>query len=189
MHFWSTIASRIDAFNEYIGRKVYWLSLFMVLVGAYNAIARYLDRMTGWGMSSNTYIELQWYLFSALFLLSGAYTLKHNGHVRVDVFYGRSSGERKAWIDLAGTFLFLIPFCLLMLVMAFPAVVNSWAVWEMSPDPGGLPRYPVKSMIPVAFVLVLLQGISMAIHQIRRLRGGAAFGDNEGKRREAANES
>lgn len=142
----------------------------MVLIGAYNALARYIDRFSGWGLSSNTYIELQWYLFSVLFLLGAAYTLKHDSHVRVDVFYGRLSARGKAWINLVGTLLFLFPFCVLMLVMSWSSVANSWAVWEMSPDPGGLPRYPIKTIIPIAFVLLILQGVSMLIHQIAILR-------------------
>ncbi len=170
MQSWLRIASWIDRLNERIGRWVYWLSLIMVLIGAYNALARYIDRFTGWGLSSNTYIELQWYLFSILFLLGAAYTLKHDSHVRVDVFYGRLSARGKAWINLTGTLLFLFPFCILMLVMSWSSVANSWAVWEMSPDPGGLPRYPIKTIIPIAFVLLILQGISMLVRQIAILK-------------------
>lgn len=170
MQSWLRLASWIDRLNDQIGRWVYWLSLIMVLMGAYNALARYIDRFTGWGLSSNTYIELQWYLFSILFLLGAAYTLKHDSHVRVDVFYGRLSARGKAWINLLGTLLFLFPFCILMLVMSWSSVANSWAVWEMSPDPGGLPRYPIKTIIPIAFVLLILQGISMVVHQIAILK-------------------
>ena len=171
MRFWLKVSSWIDRVNERLGVGIYWLSLFMVLIGAYNAVARYFDRFTGWGMSSNTYIELQWYLFSLLFLLSAAYTLKHNSHVRVDVFYGRLSPERKAWVNALGTVFFLFPFCILMLIMSIPSVLNSWEVWEMSPDPGGLPRYPIKTMIPIAFFLLILQGISMLIKQVHILKG------------------
>lgn len=166
MQLWLRVASWIDHINDWIGRGVYWLTLLMVLLGAYNAVARYVDRYTGGGLSSNTYIELQWYLFSIVFLLGAAYTLRHDGHVRVDVFYGRLSDRGKAWINIIGTVLFLFPFCILMLVMSWPFVANSWDVMEMSPDPGGLPRYPIKSIIPVAFVLLMLQGISMLIRQV-----------------------
>lgn len=171
MHFWLRIASRIDRTNEWIGRLVYWLTLFMVLFGAYNALVRYLDRYTGLGLSSNTYIELQWYLFSLVFLLGAAYTLKHNAHVRVDVLFARLSPRGRAWINLLGTLLFLIPFCILVLWTAWPAVRNSWIVREVSPDPGGLPRYPIKAAIPLAFTLLMLQGISLAIKQVAVLRG------------------
>ncbi len=165
------LSRAIDGVNEKIGQAVYWLTLAAVLVGAFNAIVRYLDRFTGLGLSSNTYIELQWYLFGIFFLMSAAYTLRHNEHVRVDVFYGKLSARGKAWINLLGTVLFLIPFCILMILVCIPAVKNSWSVMEMSPDPGGLPRYPIKTIIPLAFVLLLLQGLSELIKSVATLRG------------------
>lgn len=174
MPFWLRIASRIDRTNEWIGRVVYWLTLFMVLVGAYNALVRYLDRFTGLGLSSNTYIELQWYMFSLVFLLGAAYTLKHDAHVRVDVLFSRLGPRGQAWINLLGTVLFLIPFCVLVLWTSWPTVSNSWLVSETSPDPGGLPRYPIKTAIPAAFVLLMLQGVSLAIKQVAVLRGHLA---------------
>ena len=168
------IAHRIDQTNEWIGRAVYWLTLVMVGVGAYNALVRYLDRFTGLGLSSNTYIELQWYMYSLIFLLGAAYTLKHDAHVRVDVLLVRLTPRGRAWVNLAGTLLFLLPFCFFVIRMSWPTVYNSWAVWEVSPDPGGLPRYPIKTVIPVAFALLFLQGISLAIKQIAFLRDPAA---------------
>src|SRR5690606_6011970 len=171
MNRWLRFASWIDRINEGVGRFVCWLTLLMVLVGAFNAIVRYLDRYTGLGLSSNTYIELQWYLYSLVFLLGAAYTLRHDAHVRVDIFISRLSPRGRAWINLLGTLLFLIPFCIFMLWTGWPSVSNSWAVREMSPDPGGLPRYWIKTAVPVAFVLLLVQGVSMAIKQIALLRG------------------
>lgn len=168
---WLRLAYGIDRFTEAVGRVVYWLTLLMVLVGAFNAITRYFDRYTGLGLSSNVYIELQWYIFAVVFLVGSAYGLKHNAHVRVDVLYTRLSVRGKAWINLLGTVLFLIPFCVLMIWMAWPAVVNSWALREMSPDPGGLPRYPIKTVVPIAFSLLLVQGISMLLKQVAILRG------------------
>ena len=168
------IAHRIDRTNEWIGRAVYWLTLIMVGVGAYNALVRYLDRFTGLGLSSNTYIELQWYMYSLIFLLGAAYTLKHNAHVRVDVLFMRLTPRGRAWVNLGGTLLFLLPFCILVIWMSWPTVHNSWAVLEVSPDPGGLPRYPIKTVIPIAFILLFLQGISLAIKQIAFLRDPAA---------------
>jgi len=165
MHRLLRFADAIDRFNERLGRGLFWLTLGMVLLGALNAIFRYLDRFTGWGLSSNTWLELQWYVFAILFLLGAAYTLKHDAHVRVDIFYSRLSTRGKAVINLAGVILFLIPFCVLMLWTSWPAMVSSWSVLEMSPDPGGLPRYPIKSVVPLAFFLLLLQGLSMAIRQ------------------------
>jgi len=166
MYFWLRVARGIDRFNEQVGRIVYWLTIIMVLIGAYNAIVRYLDRYTGLGLSSNTYIELQWYMFSLVFLLGAAYTLKHDAHVRVDVMYCRLSPKGRAWINLVGTVLFLVPFCLLILWTSWPTLINSWVVREVSPDPGGLPRYPIKAAIPLAFILLFVQSVSIIIKQI-----------------------
>lgn len=167
---WRHLAHSIDRFSERTGRVLQWLTLLMVLIGAFNAVARYLDKYTGLGLSSNTWLELQWYLFSAVFLLGAGYTLKENAHVRVDVLYGRLSKRGRAWINLLGTVLLLVPFCLLVLWMSWDVVLNSWAIWEQSPDPGGLPRYPVKTIVPLALVLVLLQGISMIVRSVTILR-------------------
>ncbi len=171
MDRWLRWSDRIDRFSAATGRLIYWLTLGMVLVGAFNAIVRYLDRYTGLGLSSNMYLELQWYLFSLVFLLGAAYGLRHNEHVRVDVLYGALSDRGRAWIDLLGTVFFLMPFCALMVWMSWPLVRNAWAVWEQSPDPGGLPRYPIKTVIPIAFLLLMLQGVSILIKQVAVLRG------------------
>ncbi|GMQ81509.1 MAG: TRAP transporter small permease subunit [Rhodothermia bacterium] len=160
------ISNAIDRFSERFGRMLSWLTLVMVVVGSFNAIVRYFDRYTGFGLSSNTYLELQWYLFSLVFLLGAAYTLKHDAHVRVDILFSRLGERGQAIVNLAGVILFLIPFCVLMIIVAWPAVYNSWSVLEMSPDPGGLPRYLIKSVIPIGFLLILAQGVSMGIHQI-----------------------
>lgn len=165
------ISQKIDQFTEMVGRLTLWLTLIMIIMGSFNAVARYAGRFTDVNLSSNAFIEAQWYLFSLVFLLGAAYTLKHGGHVRVDVLYGRLSGRPKAWINLVGHIIFLIPFCIFMLAVTIPAVNNSWAVMEQSPDPGGLPRYPIKTMVPVAFVALLLQGISDAIRQAAILKG------------------
>ncbi len=174
MQHWLRLAHRIDAFNERIGRWMAWLVVIMVGIGAFNAVVRYLSRFTGMNLSSNAYIELQWYLFSMVFLLGAAYGLRHNAHVRVDVLYGRLSSRGKAWINLVGTFLFLIPFCILMIWTSWEYVLNSWSIFEASPDPGGLPRYPIKTIIPLAFVLLLLQAVSQAVKQVAILRGVSA---------------
>jgi TRAP-type mannitol/chloroaromatic compound transport system permease small subunit len=171
MDRWLAWARRIDRFSEWSGRALYWLTLGMVAVGAFNAIARYFDRYTGLGLSSNMWIELQWYLFSLVFLLGAAYTLKEDAHVRVDVLYTQLSRRGKAWINILGTVLFLIPFCALILWMSIPFVTNSWAILEGSPDPGGLPRYPIKTVIPLALLLVMLQGVAILIRETAVLRG------------------
>lgn len=163
----------IDRVSDLAGRSVLWLVAVMVVIGAYNALARYLNRFTEANLASNAYLEAQWYLFSLVFLLGAAYALKEDAHVRVDVLYGRLGVRGRAWIDLLGTLLFLIPFCVLMLWVSWPSVAASWRVREVSPDPGGLPRYPIKAVILVAFALLLLQGVSQALKQVALLRGAA----------------
>lgn len=166
-----SFSNLIDRFSSGTGKVVYWLTLATVLIGGYNAIVRYFDKYTGLSLSSNMYIELQWYLFGIMFLLAGAYALQQDSHVRVDVLYGRLGDKGKAWINLAGTLLFLLPFCVLLVAKSVPSVTNSWAVMETSPDPGGLPRYPIRTIIPIAFVLLGIQGISMAIKSLAVITG------------------
>jgi TRAP-type mannitol/chloroaromatic compound transport system permease small subunit len=163
----------IDRVSDLVGRSVLWLVAVMVVTGAFNALARYLNRFTDANLASNAYLEAQWYLFSLVFLLGAAYALKEDAHVRVDVLYGRLGVRGRAWIDLMGTLLFLVPFCVLMLWVSWPSVAASWRVREGSPDPGGLPRYPIKAVILVAFALLLLQGVSQALKQVALLRGAA----------------
>lgn len=168
------LARRIDALNRGLGRAAGWLAFAMVLVGAFNAIARFAGRYIGYDLSSNAYIELQWYLFSVVFLLGAPYALRVGAHVRVDLIYGRLSARGKAWIDLCGGLLFLIPFCVFGLWFSWPSVRESWSVREVSPDPGGLARYPIKTLVPVAFALLGLQGFSETIKRIAFLRGASA---------------
>jgi len=156
-------ASWIDGLNERIGRLAAWLVVAIVLLGAWNAIARYISRYTGLNWSSNAYLELQWYLFSVIFLLGGAYTLKRDEHVRVDVWHTSQHPRLQAKVDIAGTLVFLIPFCIFIIWSSWFPVRNSWMIKEMSPDPGGLPRYPIKALIPLAFILLLAQAVSQLI--------------------------
>lgn len=164
-------ARGVERLNTFIGKGTALLALVMVLLGSWNALARYLGRFIGTDLSSNAFIEAQWYMFSLLFLLGAAWTLQQDEHVRVDVLYGRASARAKAWIDLLGATLLLLPFSVWAVWMSWPAVRNSFAVLEMSPDPGGLPRYPLKAVIPVAFALVALQGVAGIIRRIAELRG------------------
>ncbi len=163
----------------------------MVLTGAYNAVVRYLSgfaRVEPSGLpgmalrqigelalllNTNMFIELQWYLFSLLFLLGAAYALKEGAHVRVDVLYQRLSVRGKAWVDVIGAAAFLLPFCALMIASSWPIVAASWAVWEVSPDPGGLPRYPLVTIIPLAFILLAAQGTAQLVRCIAVLRDTA----------------
>lgn len=167
----------IDALNERIGRLTYWLVPLMVLIGTWNVAGRYIGRAVGQNLSSNAFIESQWYIFDLVFLLGAAYTLKHNEHVRVDILYNQWSPRKKAIANLIGSLLFLIPFCLLVIFYSWDTIMASWAIRETSPDPGGLPRYPIKSMIIVSLVLLILQGISEAIKNFAYIKG--AFNPEE----------
>lgn len=174
MQRWLSLAKAIDKLNDAIGRAACWLVVIMILIATFNSIARYLGRSLGAQLSSNALLEMQWYLFSLIFLLGAAYTLRHDGHVRVDLLYSRLSERGKAWLDLVGTLLILLPFSALILWLSWPAVRNSWKIAEGSPDPGGLPRYPIKALILVAFVLLILQGFALVIHKIAVLRRRAS---------------
>lgn len=162
-------ASRaIDALNGRVGRAACWLVLVAVLVSTLNALSRY-----AFSVSSNAWLELQWYLFAAIFLLGAGYTLKANGHVRIDLVSARLSPRAQAWIDIAGGLLFLLPMTLLILYFSWPMFVASYASGEVSSDAGGLVRWPVKALIPAGFALLALQGISEIIKRIAFLRGAS----------------
>lgn len=160
----------VDAFTRALGRFVSWFVLAMVLTGAYNALVRYLGRFTSANLSSNLYLELQWYLFSLIFLLGAGYAFKENAHVRVDVVYGRLRRRARSWIDTLGAVLMLLPFCVFMLWVSWPSVRNSWSVKEVSPDPDGLARYPLKAVILVCFVLLLAQALAQLAKDVGVLR-------------------
>jgi len=161
----------IDRMTDFIGRMTFWLTLAMVVMGAFNAVARYVSKFIGVNLSSNAFIEAQWYMFSMVFLLGGAYALRHGAHVRVDVLYGRVSRRAQNWINLFGALVFLIPFCIFMLAVTWHSVLNSWLTWEQSPDPGGLPRFPIKTVVPLAICLLMAQGFSEIIKNVAFLRG------------------
>jgi len=174
------LSAAIDRLNDRVGSAIQWLALVMVVVGAFNALARYAGRFTSVSLSSNAYIELQWYLFSLIFLMGAAYGLNHDYHVRVDVLYERWGRRARAWVDLIGSVLFLVPFAALMLWVSWGPVARSWGILETSPDPGGLPRYPIKTVILVSFFLLLLQGISQIVKNAATLaepRGGPSEAD------------
>lgn len=160
------LADAVDALSEKVGSLAALLALVMVLLGAFNAVARYAGRALGVDLASNLYIEAQWFCFAAMFLLGAAVTLRRDEHVRVDVLYARLSPTRKAWLDVAGTVLLLVPFCGFAIWSSLPTVLMSVSVREGSPEPGGLPRYPLKVLIPVAFGLVLLQGLAFLVRRL-----------------------
>jgi TRAP-type mannitol/chloroaromatic compound transport system permease small subunit len=160
------IAEIINTLNRWVGKMAYWLVVVMVAVGGWNVLGRYVGKWIGQPLTSNALIEIQWYLFDLVFLLGAAYTLQKNGHVRVDIIYKNFGRKARAIANLIGTILFLIPFCLMVIYFSWGTIINSWQILEMSPDPGGLPRYPIKSMIIVSFVLLLLQGFADTIDNL-----------------------
>ena len=168
---WLRLSRAIDRVNNGIGRWTSWLCLLMVLVTAYNTAVRYIGGYLGFRLSSNLYLELQWYLFSLLFLLASASALCKGEHVRVDILYSRVSARTRAWIDLLGTIILMIPFSAVTLWLSWPSIRNSWAVREISSDPGGLPRYPIRTFILICFLLLIAQGVSEIIKKTRVLRG------------------
>lgn len=165
------LASGIDTLNEWVGRGVCWLALLMILIGVYNATVRYVGAFAGASLSSNLYLEAQWYLFGALLMLGAAYTLRHDNHVRVDIVFNRLSLRGRALVDLCGALLLLIPFCALVIWLSLDWVKFSWAIRETSPNPDGLPRYPIKTLLPVGFALLLLQGVAQAVRAAAVLTG------------------
>lgn len=160
----------IDRVNGLIGRLASGLVLVMIAVGSWNVVGRYVGQAVGRNLSSNALIETQWYLFSLVFLLGAAYTLQRNDHVRVDVLYSRWNARQQARANFWGTLLFLLPFSTLMLWFSWQWVFASWRIWEQSPDPGGLPRYPIKTVILLSFMTLIFQGISEAIKSYAQLR-------------------
>lgn len=166
MSFLLSLSRFIDELNEKIGHGVSWALLAAVLICSGNAVVRYL-----FNMSSNGWLEIQWYLFGAIFLLATSYTLRRNEHVRIDVIVGHFSKRTQVWIDLIGFILFLMPATLLILYYAVPYAWISLQNQEMSSNAGGLIVWPAKLMIPVGFVLLTLQGISEIIKRIGYLQG------------------
>ena len=156
--------------NERVGRAVAWLVLAAVLVSTGNAVMRYT-----FNLSSNAWLELQWYLFSAVFLLAAGWALKRNAHVRIDVVSARLSPRAQAWIDLLGALFFLLPMALLILYLSWPVFVQSWTGNEVSSDAGGLVRWPAKLLIPAGFALLVLQGLSEIVKRIAFLREGGTL--------------
>ena len=166
MAFLLRLSRLIDALNGAIGRAVYWLVLVAVLVSSANALARY-----GLSAGSNAWLELQWYLFSAIFLLCSGYVLLKNEHIRIDVIAGRLSERTQNWIDVFGIVFFLLPMALLVLYLSWPVFMNAWTTNEGSPNPGGLVRWPVRLLMPIGFLLLTLQAISELIKRIAFLTG------------------
>ncbi|MEM7553998.1 MAG: TRAP transporter small permease subunit [Cyanobacteria bacterium P01_A01_bin.84] len=165
------ISRFIDNCSDRLGKITNALVLVMVFIGVWNVLLGYIGKTIGRNIGSNVYIEAQWYIFDIFFFLGAAYVLKHNGHVRVDIFYSKRSPKGKALINLLGSILFLIPFCILIIDYSWDYVANSWIQQEISPSPDGLPRYPIKSFIIIGFTILSIQGISEAIKNLAILTG------------------
>ncbi|MBS0529589.1 MAG: TRAP transporter small permease subunit [Proteobacteria bacterium] len=160
------LSTAIDRLNERVGYICNVLVLLAVLVSAGNAMIRY-----AFDYSSNSWLELQWYMFAILVMFGASYTFKRNEHVRVEIFYLFLSERGQIWLDLIGTLFFLIPACLLLSYLSWPFFVQSYAVSEMSGNAGGLVRWPIKFVIPAGFVMLALQGVSEVIKRIAALQG------------------
>ena len=170
MDFLIRLSKAIDAVNDRLGILANWLVLLACLISAGNAMSRY-----AFDLSSNAWLEVQWYLFAAMVMLGASYTLKMNEHVRVDIVYTHLSERGKEWLDLIGTAVFLVPSMLTIAWYSVPFFMQSWQVQEISGNAGGLLRWPVKILVPIGFTLVALQGISEIIKRAAALRGDVRY--------------
>lgn len=156
----------IDQLNEFVGRWVSWLVLVAVLISAINAIVR-----KAFGTSSNAFLEIQWYLFAAVFLLAAGYTMLRQEHVRIDIILGRFSKRTQIKVEIFGIVAFLFPFVVVVIELVMPLVIRAYTSGEVSSNAGGLIRWPVFALVPVGFVLLGLQGVSELIKRVAFLQG------------------
>jgi len=161
-----SLSKGIDRISEWIGRWVAWLVLLAVLISAGNASMR-----KAFNMSSNGFLEIQWYLFAAVFLLASGYTLMRQEHVKIDVISGRFSKRTQIWIDIVGICVFLLPFTAMIIKLAMPLVVNAYITQEVSSNAGGLIRWPVFALLPAGMLLLAMQAVSELIKRIAFLQG------------------
>ena len=167
MDILKTFTRWIDTMNEWVGQVVAWVTLGLVLVVFVDVVMRYLFE-TSFVFTQ----ELEWHIFGFIFLIGAGYTLLQGGHVRVDIIYQRLGSRARAWVNLIGVILFLLPGCLMVIITSWKFTHNAWAIMEGSPDPGGIPfRFLIKGAIPVGFALLTLQGISLGIHSLLHLLG------------------
>ena len=165
-----SLSRRIDQVSRFAARIAIGLVLVCALVSALNAISRY-----AFDLSSNAWLELQWYMFGAIVLLGGPHLLATNGHIRVDLFYSKLTTRQQAWLDLAGLIGFVMPFSLYMVAHSWPWFIESWQLGEVSANAGGLLRWPVKLLLPAGFFLLALQAVSEIIKRAAALRGQMAL--------------
>jgi TRAP-type mannitol/chloroaromatic compound transport system permease small subunit len=180
------ISKLIDAITERIGKLVMWLILAAVVISAGNAIMR-----KAFDIGSNAYLEIQWYLFSAVFMLGSGYVFLRNAHVRIDFISGKLSKRTNAIIDAVGMVVFLIPLCLILISLSWPVFERSWVSGEMSQNAGGLIRWPVQLLIPLGFSILLFQAFSELIKRIAFVRGDLPepFSDDPGAKIAAAEQA
>ncbi len=169
MNFLLKTSRLIDALNHRVGQAIIWLVLAAVLISAGNAIVR-----KAFNTSSNALLEIQWYLFSAVFLLGAGYAFLKNAHVRIDFVSNRLSPKMRNWIDIVGILVFLGPLCAILIKLSWPLFENAWTSGEMSQNAGGLIRWPVLLLIPAGMALLLAQAVSELIKRIAFLRGAIA---------------
>jgi TRAP-type mannitol/chloroaromatic compound transport system permease small subunit len=169
------IVNGINHINRSVGQTVSWLSVVLVVFMVGDVLLRYLFNYT-----TSASFELEWHLFACIFMLSAGWALQKDRHVRVDVFYHRFSPKAKGWVNFLGTILLLLPFCLVAIYGSLPFVKASFLFRETSPDPGGLPaRFIIKSVIPIGFFLLLLQGIGLLISSWAMIKGDEKMKQNE----------
>jgi TRAP-type mannitol/chloroaromatic compound transport system permease small subunit len=166
MNILLSLSKRIDSISEWVGRWVAWLVLFSVLISAGNAAMR-----KAFNMSSNGFLEIQWYMFAAVFMLASGYTLMRQEHVKIDVVSGRFSKRTQIWIDIVGICLFLLPFTFMIIKLSLPLVINAYATQEVSSNAGGLIRWPVFALLPAGMILLAMQAVSELIKRIAFLQG------------------
>jgi TRAP-type mannitol/chloroaromatic compound transport system permease small subunit len=164
--FLLSLSRGIDRASERIGHTLYWLILATVLISAANAVVR-----KAFNYSSNSFLEIQWYLFSAIFLGCAGYTLLRNEHVRIDVIAGRLSKRAQTWIDILGTLFFLLPMAILLMWLSWPVFIEAYTRHEVSTNTGGLVVWPARLLVPIGFALLALQGISELIKRVAFLKG------------------
>lgn len=166
MSFFLMISRTIDRLNQTVGQLTTWLILVTTLISASNAIVR-----KAFDYSSNAFLEVQWYLFAAVFMLGAGYGLLKNSHVRIDFVSGMLSPRARNWIDVGGIVLTLFPFCLLCIYLSWPLFIRALETGEMSANAGGLLRWPVYALVPAGFALLMLQGVSELIKRLSFLWG------------------
>ena len=180
MHYLLQFSRLIDGFSDLLMRGLRWVVVALIVLGVINVVGRYLGAQIGMQLSSNALLEAQTQAYNLIFLLAAAGLLARDGHIRVDILNVSLPQRLRLWIDIVGHALLLIPFCLLMLWFAWDYVMRAWSRLQVSPHPDGLPLYPIKTVILIAFVLLVLQAVSEIIKRVDRLRRLAhGAGDGE----------